>query len=143
MRLGSLRAARPAEKCRAEGAHETGRRERRRQRQHGAHGRREEAQDRLGKGRPGKHGLEQQPFRHEAVERRQGRDRQRADQPKGRGARHAVNQSAKPVEIAPPRGVQHSTGAEEEQRLEPGMIEAVQQRRGHGDRGGGVQAGGS
>ena len=85
----------------------------------------------LRQGRRGDDRLEQQPLRDEAVERRQGRDGERAHQEEGGRARHAVDEAAQPVEIAPPGGVQHGAGAEEQQRLEPRMIERMQQRRRH------------
>jgi hypothetical protein len=44
---------------------------------------------------------------------------------------HAMDETAQPVEIAPPGGMQHGAGAEEQQRLEPGMVERVQERRRH------------
>ena len=128
---GGFDAARPAEKRDAVDAHEAGGRQRRRQRQHGADRRRGEMQRRLRQRRRGDDRLEQQPFRDEAVERRQGRGRERAHQEEGGGARHAMDEAAQPVEIAPSGGVQHGAGAQEQQRLEPGMVEHMQQGRGH------------
>ena len=131
VRAGRLGAARPAEKRRAVDAHEAGGGKRGGQRQHGADGRRGEVQRGLRQRRRGQDRLEQQPLRNEAVERRQGRDRERTHQEEDRGARHAVDETAQPIEIAPPGGVQHRAGAEEQQRLEPRMIEHMQQRRRH------------
>jgi hypothetical protein len=45
-----------------------------------------------------------------------------------------MDEAAQPIEIAPPRGVQHGARPKKEQRLEPGMIERMQECRGHGDR---------
>ena len=84
--------------------------------------RRRELQRRLRQRWAVEHGLEQQPLRDEAVERRQGRDRERAHQEEQRRARHAMDQPAQPVEIAPPRGVQDGAGAEEQQDLEQAWL---------------------
>ena len=72
-------------------------------------------------------GLKGQPFRHEAVERRQRRDRDAADEEHEGGLRHAVNEAAELFHVALAGGIEHRAGAEEQQTLEQRMIEHVQQ----------------
>ncbi len=74
--------------------------------------------------------LQQQPLRHEAVERRQTGDRERADQREPGDPRHAVDQAAEPAEIALARRVQNRARAEEQQALHERVIERVIE---HGD----------
>ena len=50
---------------------------------------------------------------------------------KSGGARHAMDETAQPVEVAAAGGVQDGAGAEEEQGLEPRMIEHMQECRRH------------
>ena len=65
-----------------------------------------------------------------AVQRRQPGNCRRADQ-KGRARdRHALEKSAQPIEFPRAGGVQHRSGAEEQQALEDGMVDDVQQAAG-------------
>ena len=86
-------------------------------------------------------GLKQHPFRHEAVERRQGRDRGGADQAEQRGRRHPVDQPAQLVELALPGGGQDGARREEQDALEQAVIEHVEHGGGHGERRQGRHAG--
>ena len=79
-------------------------------------------------------GLEGEPFRHEAVERRQRRDRHAADQEHEGRLRHAVDQAAEMLHVAFAGGVEHGAGAEEQQALEDGMVEHMQQAGGERQR---------
>ena len=72
-------------------------------------------------------GLEDQPFRGEAVERRQRRNRHAADQEGKGGARHAMDQPAQTVEARFAGRGQHRAGAEEQQALEQPVIEDMEQ----------------
>src|SRR4029450_8183430 len=78
--------------------------------------------------------LEDQPLRHEAVERRQRRDRDAADENDEACERHAVNEAAELVHVALARSGQYGAGAEEQQALEEGVVERVKQRGGEGER---------
>ena len=131
VRAGRFGAARTAEEGRAVDAHEAGGRQRGGQRQHGADGRRGKMQRRLRQGGRGNDGLEQQPLGNEAVERRQGGNGERTHQKEDSGARHAMDEAAQPIEVAPSGGVQDGARAEEQQGLEPGMVEHVQECRRH------------
>ena len=71
-----------------------------------------------------------QPFADKPVERRQTRDGDRAEREQPRRPRHRAPQSAEPAHLPRARGVQHRTGAEEQQRLERAVIPHVQQRPG-------------
>ena len=75
-------------------------------------------------------GLEGQPLRGEAVQRRQGRDRHAAHQEGERGPRHAVDQPAHGLHVALTGGVQHRAGAEEQQAFEHRVVQRVEQRGG-------------
>ena len=61
------------------------------------------------------------------------RNRRRADQEGRAGDRHALEQSAQPIEFARAGGVQHRSGAEEQQALEDGMVDDVQQAAGEAE----------
>ena len=83
--------------------------------------------------------LEGQPFRNEAVERRQRRDRDATDQEQ----RTVVTgmrwiKPAEMLHVALAGGGQHRAGAEEQQALEERVVEDVEQRRGDGERGAGA-----
>ena len=78
--------------------------------------------------------LEGQPFGDEAVERRQRRDGDAADQEHEGGLWHAVDQAAEMLHVAFAGRVQHRAGAEEQQALEDRMIEHVQERGGERQR---------
>ena len=84
-------------------------------------------------------GLEGQPLGDEAVQRRQGGDRDAADQEGERGLRHAVDQAAEMLHVALAGGGQHRAGAEEQQALEHRVVEHVEQRRGQRQRRAGGQ----
>ena len=77
-----------------------------------------------------------QPFGHEAVKRRQRRNRDATDQEDEGGLRHAVDQAAELFHVAGAGGVEHGAGAEKQQALEQRMIEHMQQRGGERERGG-------
>ena len=73
--------------------------------------------------------LQRQPLGGEAVERRHAGDRERADEEGAAGPRHAAQKPAEPVELERADRPLEGAGAEEEQRLEHGVVERVQQRR--------------
>ena len=73
--------------------------------------------------------LQQQPLGHEAVERRQPGDRERADEGEPRDPGHAMDQPAELPEVALAGRVQHRARAEEQQALDEGVIEAVIKER--------------
>ena len=75
-------------------------------------------------------GLECQPFRYKAVERRQRRNRDAADQEHEGGLRHAVDQAAEMLHVALAGCIEHRAGAEEQQALEQRMIEHMEQPSG-------------
>ena len=82
--------------------------------------------------------LQQQPFRDEAVQRRQAGDGEGADERRPGDPGHAVDQAAESSQAALARGVQHRAGAQEQQRLEERVVQAVVQGRGErqgGERG--------
>ena len=68
--------------------------------------------------------LQQQPLRDEAVQRRQARDRQRADERQPGDPWHAMDQSAEAPEIAFAGGMQHRARAQEQQALHERVVEA-------------------
>jgi len=105
-------------------------------RQEGPDRRNHELQSPCGQLRAQEDGLEGQPFGHEAVEGRQGRDGDTAHQEGEGGLRHAMNEAAEMLHVALARGGQHGAGAEEQQALEDGMIEHVEQPGGERERGG-------
>ena len=74
-------------------------------------------------------GLKSQPFRYESVERRQRRDCNAADEENESSLRHAMDQAAEMLHVAFAGGVKHGAGAKEQQALEDGVIEHVEQRR--------------
>ena len=78
--------------------------------------------------------LQGQPLGGEAVQRRHAGDRHRADQEGAAGPRHPPQQAAEPVEVERADRSLEGARGEEEQRLEDGVVEHVQQRRGEGDR---------
>ena len=78
--------------------------------------------------------LEGQPFGDEAVERRQGRDRHAADEEREGGQRHAVDEAAEMLHVALAGGGEHGAGAKEQQALEQGVVEHVEQRGGQRQR---------
>ena len=77
--------------------------------------------------------LKRQPLRHEAVERRDAGDRSGPDQECRAGPRHAAQQAAHAIQLEAVDGALEGPGAEEEQRLEDGVIDRVQQRGGERD----------
>ncbi len=78
-------------------------------------------------GRAVEDGLEDQPFRSEAVERRQRRDGGGADKESEGGRRHAVDEAAEALDVAPAGRHEDGAGAEEEQALEQCVVEYVKQ----------------
>ena len=136
VRLRRRRRARPAEEGDAEEADEAGGGERRRQRQHGADGGDDDLEVPLRQVGAEQHRLEGEPLGDEAVERRQRRDRDASGKHGEGGPRHAVDEAAEPVHLPRSRRGQHRARAEEEERLEGGVVEDVEQRRGEGERGG-------
>ena len=78
--------------------------------------------------------LQQQPLRDESVERRQPGDGERAHEREPGDPRHAMNQPAQAPEVTLPRGVQHRAGAEKQQALHEGVVQAVIQRRNESQR---------
>ncbi len=122
-----------AEEDDAEGADETGRGQGGGKRQGGAVDRDHQLQAPLRQLRVQQDGLEGQPFRGEAVQRRQAGDRGAAGQERERGARHAVDQAAHGFHVALAGGVQDGAGTEEQQAFEQGVVQRVEQRGGQGE----------
>ena len=79
--------------------------------------------------------LQEQPFRDEAIERRDAGRGEHADQRDPGHPGHVMDQAAELAEIAFAGGVQDRAGGEEEQALEESVIEAVVERRRQGERG--------
>ena len=77
--------------------------------------------------------LQQQPLGHEAVQRRQTGNRQRADERQPGNPRHPMYQPAELAQAALLRRVQHRAGREEQQALEEGVVQRVIQHRGQRD----------
>ena len=74
--------------------------------------------------------LQQQPLGDEPVARRQRRRTKRPD-PEQRGRRrHPTRQTTQLVQVAEPGGSEHGAGAQEQQRLERGVVDGMQERRG-------------
>ena len=73
--------------------------------------------------------LQRQPLRGEAVQRRQARDRHRADEEGGAGPRHPPQEAAEPVDLERADRALERAGAQEEERLEDGVVHGVQERR--------------
>ena len=113
---------------------------RRAERQHGADGRHQQLEDPLRQRGAEQHGLERQPLRDEAVERRQRGDGETAAEEQECGLRHAVDEAAELLDVAFAGGGEHGAGAEEQQALEQRVVEGVQQRGGERERGGGGHA---
>ena len=134
LRALGLRRPRPAEEDHAISLDEAGGGERGRQREQRANCRDHETQAPLRQTGPDEDGLEGQPFRHEAVERRQRRDRRAADEEHDSGPRHAVDEAAEVLHVALAGRREHSAGAEEQQALEDRMIEHVEQGCGQRER---------
>ena len=80
------------------------------------------------------YGLKRQPFGDEAVERRQRRNGDAADEEDEGRSGHVVNEAAQMVHVAFAGRRQHGAGAEEQQALEERMVEHVQQARRQGQR---------
>ena len=129
-----------AEEGDAERLDEAGGGQRRRQREQRADGRHQELQAPLRQLRAEQDRLEGQPFGDEAVERRQRRDGDAADEEDEGRLRHAVDEAAEMLHVALAGRGQHGAGAEEQQALEQRMIEDVEQRGGEGERRGGRHA---
>ena len=122
-----------SQKAHREHLHEAGHRQRRRQRESGA----AQGEHDLRAGRRqfcrAQHHLQREPFADETVERRQRRDRERADQEAERGQRHPSDQAAEPVHVARAGLRLHGADAEKQQRLVKRMIDHVVKRRDEGD----------
>ena len=105
------------------------------QHQHRGCERHQHVDERLRQARREQEHLQQQPLRHEAVERRQPGAGEHADQSEPRDPRHPVDQAAELAEAALVRRVQDGPGGEEQQALEERMIEHVIEHRSKRDRG--------
>ena len=79
-------------------------------------------------------GLQRQPFRGEAVEERDARDRERADEERRAAPRHPPQEPTEPVELEPPGRPLENPGGKEEQRLERCVVDGVQQGRAERER---------
>ena len=73
--------------------------------------------------------LEGQPLRREAVQRRQPRDRHRAHEECTAGPRHPPQQPAEPVDLERADHLFERARAEEQQRLEDGVVQRVEECR--------------
>ena len=135
MRVTRFVAARGAEKHDAEGLGET----RRGQAADQPHGnQREQSGDRDIHRRlnePQKARIEEEEFADETVERRQPDDRGGADQERGSGPRHPLEEAAQFLEFEAVRGVLHRPGAEKQQPLEDRVVEDVEETGGETDDG--------
>ena len=124
----------------AENANEACRRERGRQGEQRADRRHQKLQSPLRQLRAQQDRLKGEPFRSEAVQRRQRCDRGAGDQEQEAGPRHFVNQPAKAIHLTLAGRGQHGAGAEKQDALEQGMVEDVEQRGGQREGGGGEEA---
>ena len=104
------------------------------ERQHGGRDRDEAAHDAAVEPPGLQGGLKGQPFGDEAVERRQCRDRQTADQEEEPGPRHAPQQTAHLLQVPLVGAVQDGACAQKEQPLEECMIKRVIERGDKGER---------
>ena len=127
-------AARPPEKRNAIGLDEAGGGKRRREREQRAHRGDHESQAPLRQPGADQDRLERQPFRDEAVQRRQRRNRRAADQERDRRARQTMDQAAELLHVALAGRAHDRARAEEQQALEQRMVEHVQQRGRHRQR---------
>ena len=90
---------------------------------------------RVGRGKAVQHGLEQEPFAHEAAQRRQGGDGQPADQEERAGDRHPSQQTTELVEVPGAGGLLDRAGTEEQRPFEHGVEDHVQQGGDQGHQG--------
>ena len=130
MRLFHHRGPRPAEECDPERLHETGRGQRRRQRQQTTDSGHHDLQPPLGQIGALQYGLEGQPLGDEPIEGRKRRDRDAADEKDKAGQRHAMDETAQLLHVPLAGRRQHGARAEKQQALEKGVIENVEQCRG-------------
>ena len=130
-RLGA--AARPSSD-QPDHLHEAEHRERRGRRERGERDRPGQSRADAAVRRDVQQRLERQPLRREPVQRRQPGDRHRADQKRAPRPRHPPQQTAEPVELERANRPLERPGAQEQQRLEDGVVQRVQQRRGERDR---------
>ena len=70
-----------------------------------------------------------EPLADEAVQRRQAHDRDRADQERDPGERHAARETTEAVDVARARGVIGRARAEEQQALEQRVVQRVERAR--------------
>ena len=94
----------------------------------------EHVDERMGNLRREEKRLQQQPLGNEAVERRQARDGERADQGQRRHPRHAADQAAELAQAALFGRMQHRAGGQKQQALEERVVERVDQRGAEGER---------
>ena len=125
VRVLGLRRSRDGEERDPERLDEAGRAEPAREREHGHRDRHDHRDLGLRDRRPAEQGLEHQPFGGEPVERRQRRDRARADEEEEGGARHPLDQPAHLLHVARARRVQHRPRAQEQQPLEARVVDRV------------------
>ena len=81
-----------------------------------------------GEKRGAKDGLQRQPFADKSVKRRQGRDRQHADQEEAARPRHATRNTAKPIEIPRAGSGLHRASAYEQESLINRVVREVIER---------------
>ena len=105
------------------------------EREHGAAERKHQADEARRRAEALEQRLVGEPLADESVERRQGRDGDRADEEAERRDRHPLHQPAHVLHIARVGRMNHGPGAEEQERLEHGVIDRVVQPGGQGQRG--------
>ncbi len=92
-------------------------------------------EERLARPREGPEEAEvDEELREEAVQGRQGRDGRAPDREGGARLRHLLQQAAHEVHLPRPRPVDHRPGTQEEERLEEGVEEDVQERPAEAER---------
>ena len=128
--LGAGMAARRSEQHEADDLDEAVDRECSGERQRGQGQRSRDAGRDAVRQREMKQRLQRQPLRDEAVQRRDPGDRPGADQEGGAGPGHATQQAAQAIQLEVVDGALERAGAEEQERLEDGVVDRVQQRRG-------------
>ena len=138
VRVPGVVAARLPQKGDAKRLHEARRRQRARQRQHGAAQGEHEPDEARRRAEPLQQRLVGEPFADEPVEGRERGNGRRADEEEQSRPAHSLRQPAHFLHVARVRRVQHRARAEEEQRLERSVIDGVIQpgdQRQRGQRG--------
>ena len=128
LRLRRTVAPGRAEQDEPDDLHEAEDRQRRRRRERGQRDRARRAVGDVAVRADVQQRLEREPLGGEPVQRRQARDRHRADEERDARPGHAAQQAAEPVELERADRALERARAEEEQRLEDRVVQRVQQR---------------